>query len=399
MMQMEESTDIKMFGRYQVAGILGRGSMSTVFLARDPLLNRDVAVKAIREQLCTQLEFTQRFEREVTTLANLNHPNIIKILDMGVEDGIYYMVLELVRGKTLKEKNQSNKEKKQIMSLQDMESILVAICNALDYIHNQGIIHRDLKPANVMFDEKGKPMLADFGLVKITGGESHTITRGVVGTPLYMSPEQCKQNTVDHRCDIYSTGAMLFEMVTNNHMFPSSRLGDILIGHLQKQPPSPREFNPELPESVADVILKALEKDPDDRYQTASELAEAFSAALVNSGETASLPKNDRNTPNLCSIDSGTRYRLHELIENRVGRSKPNKPVEIDLSGEKGFEYVHSVHAILRYSPNGWEIEPAQDIQNPVFVNGNEIFPGSKATLLNGDHIKLSEMELIIETN
>lgn len=394
---METPTDNRKFGRYEILDVLGRGSMSTVFRARDPLLNRDVAIKAIHHQLCVLPEFTKRFEREVTTLAGLNHPNIIDILDMGQEGEIYYMVLKLVSGGTLKERLHSFKEKNLLLSLQDIEKILSSVCSALEYIHNHGIIHRDLKPANVMFDEKDKPMLADFGLVKITGGDSYTITRGVIGTPLYMSPEQCRQNKIDQRCDIYSMGAMLYEMTTGEHMFPSGRLGDILIAHMQKQPSSPRAINPTLPNSVAEVILKAVEKNPDDRYQTAREFAVAFTAALADSGE---KPDHSQREPikNFISIHSGNKYKLSESVDNRIGRSKPGKPVEIDLSSEKGFEYIHSVHAIVRHSASGWELVPALGIQNPVYVNDHEILPGSKSILVNGDHVRLSEVELVIET-
>ena len=394
---METPTDIRKFGRYEILDILGRGSMSTVFRARDPLLNREVAIKAIHHQLSTLPEFTKRFEREVRTLAGINHPNIIDILDMGLEGEIYYMVLKLVSGGTLKERMQTFKGKNQLMPLQDVENILSAVCNALEYIHNHGIVHRDLKPANVMFDEKDRPLLADFGLVKITGGDSYTITRGVIGTPLYMSPEQCKQNKIDRRCDIYSMGAMLYEMTTGEYMFPSGRLGDILIAHLQKQPSSPHAINPALPNSVADVILKAVEKHPDNRYQTARELADAFSAALGDIGEEHLNPKSEQYIY-LRSIHSGNKYQLSEAVDNRIGRSKPGKLVEVDLSSEKGFEYIHSLHAIIRHSATGWELEPALGIQNPVYVNGHEILSGSKTTLVNGDHVRLSEMELIIET-
>lgn len=393
---MEKLIDIHKFGRYQVIEILGKGSMSTVYRAEDPLLGREVAIKAIYPHLTLQPEFAKRFEREVRTIAALNHPNILEIFDMGKEEDIYYMVLRLVCGGTLKERLQSYLEKKLLMPLQEVENILLAICNALEYIHSHGIIHRDLKPANVMFDKQGRPMLTDFGLVKITGGESYTITRGVVGTPLYMSPEQCKQDSVDQRCDIYSMGTMLYEMTTGKHLFSSSNLGEILLAHLQRQPPSPCEINPELPIPVAQVILKTLEKNPDDRYQTARELAQEFSLALARSNEKSSGLQKDRRA-HFRSVTSGNSFRLLESIDNRIGRSKPGKPVEVDLTAEQGGEYVHSLHAIIRFSPSGWELESAQNIRNPVYVNNHELSPGSRIFLSNGDLVRLAETELVIE--
>lgn len=378
--------------------------MSTVYQAIDPILSREVAIKVINPSLCRQPGFIKRFEREAMALAQLHHPNIIDIYDMGQEQEDFYMVIMLLSGGTLKERLLSLKQSNLLMPLQQIDYIQHAICEALDHIHHAGFIHRDIKPSNVMFDDRDKPFLADFGIVKALESEKLTMVGGILGTPFYMSPEQFKADKVDPRCDIYSMGVMLYEMCTGRLPFKSDKLADVIDAHLHQHPLPPDEINPQISPPVSTVVLRALAKVPDDRYPTASELANAFSAALRPSHKDT-VPISDlggtsnRSLPYayLKSIASGVRYRLYPNMENRIGRSKPNKLVEVDLSAEKDSGFVHSLHAIVRYAHAQWELETPNNIENPVYVNKRKVGPREKIVLANGDQLGFSLTILVVE--
>lgn len=401
---MENSSGKQQYGRYQTIKLLGRGSMSTVHKAIDPLLGREVAIKVIHPQLCRQPGFIKRFEREAMALARLDHPNVIDIYDMGHEKDVFYMVIRFLSGGTLKECLQPFKQNKKFMTLQQVNRIFSGICQAVDYIHRAGFVHRDLKPSNIMFDEQDKPILADFGIVKAMGWESFTVQGGILGTPFYMSPEQFSGVNVDLRSDIYSLGVMLYEMCTSNLPFRGSVFADIVRAQLKQDPVLPEQINPTIPPAASAVILKALAKSPDHRYQSARELAEAFSATLplpykepTKDTIPISEPNNDLPSAYLKSSTSGLRYKLSTSIDNRIGRSKPNEPVEIDLSAEKDSDFVHSIHAIVRYTPSGWELATPDDIENPVLINTGKIGPGERVILSHGDRVTFSLTKLEIE--
>jgi serine/threonine protein kinase len=401
---MDNLSNNQHYGRYRIIKLLGKGSMSIVYQAIDPILSREVAIKVINPSLCRQPGFIKRFEREAMALAQLHHPHIIDIYDMGQEQDDFYMVIRLLSGGTLKERLISFKQSNQFMPLQQIDYIQHAICDALDHIHQAGFIHRDLKPANVMFGDQDKPFLADFGIVKALESERLTMVGGILGTPFYMSPEQFKGDQVDPRCDIYSMGVVLYEMCTCSLPFKSDKLADVIDAHLHRQPLPPDEINPQISPSVAAVILRALAKTPDDRYPDASDLANAFSAALRPSKKDT-VPISDfevvsnRSLPDafLKSTTSGVRYKLHPDIDNQIGRSKPNRSVEVDLSAEKGSEFVHSLHAIIRYTDTHWELETPKDIENPVFINKRKVGPNEKVVLANGDRLGFSLTIFIIE--
>lgn len=403
---MNDYSSKRKFGRYQVIESLGKGSTSTVYKAHDPLLDRDVAIKAIHAQLSIQPGFVERFEREARALAHLQHPNIVRIYDMGHEADIYFMVVELVSGETLKIRLQSIRKKKQLMPLREIDLISTAVCDAVDYAHLARLVHRDLKPANVIFNERNKPMLTDFGIVKMLDSPSHTAIGSLLGTPLYMSPEQCKGQSGDQRCDIYSLGVMLYEMCTGKLPFRSRSMAGILKAHISKPPPPPRQLNSHIPLALETALLKALAKDPDDRYQTASELSQAFSTALNQPAE-GTMPISNMETmvpkpvigANLRSVSRGARYSLDALIDNRIGRSQHGKSVEVDLNDEPGSDYVHSVHVLIRLGGSGWELETLSTNRNPTFVNDREVTPGTIIILSDKDRVALSGTELVFEVD
>src|SRR3990172_2327698 len=208
-------------GRYRIEDLLGQGGMSAVYKAADPNLRRTVAVKLIHSHLAADPEFVRRFEEEAAAVAQLRHPNIIQVFDFNHDSDTYFMVLEYVQGDTLRSKLKALSEKQQRLPLAESIRIMAAICDAVHYAHQRGMIHRDLKPANVMINPQGQPILMDFGVAKILGGQQHTATGAVVGTPAYLSPEQVRGDRPDARADIYSLGVVLFEILAGRPPFQS----------------------------------------------------------------------------------------------------------------------------------------------------------------------------------
>ena len=258
-------------GRYEIEKELGRGGMATVFLARDPLIGRDVAVKVLPREFLHDPSFRGRFEREARTIAMLEHPAIVPIYDFGEQDGQPFLVMRFMKGGTLADRLRDGR-----LTVDESAAILKRIGAALDHAHNHGVIHRDLKPGNILFDEYGLAFLSDFGIVKLAQ-ETVTFTGdSIVGTPAYMSPEQVHGNkAIDGRSDIYTLGLILFEMLTGEMPFRADTPAKIMMAHVLNPAPRILEVRPDLPQNCEAIISKALAKEPEDRYQTGAELAEA----------------------------------------------------------------------------------------------------------------------------
>lgn len=266
-------------GRYKVETLLGRGGMSSVYQATDPNLQRTVAVKIIHPHLTDKAEFIQRFKQEAAAVAQLRHPNIIQVHDFNSDRGICYMVLEYVPGETLANKLEALNKAGLRMPLVDTVRILAAICDAVDYAHQRRMIHRDLKPANVMVDLLGEPILMDFGIAKILGNEANTDGGAAIGTAVYMSPEQVRGETADHRADIYSLGVMLYELLSGVPPFQGDSTYEIMMRHLNDPVPDIHLVDSNTPHALVNILERALSKTPDHRYQTASEMAAALRTA------------------------------------------------------------------------------------------------------------------------
>lgn len=267
----------KKIGRYEIKRELGRGGMATVYLAYDPVLERDVALKLLPNYFAHDPEFSARFEREAKTVAALEHGSIVSMYDYG-EDGEWpYFVMRLMKGGSLKDRIEKGE-----MSLEDASRIVSRVAGALDKAHSKDIVHRDLKPGNIMFDEDGAAYLGDFGIVKLAeSSESYTRTGNTLGTPAYMSPEQADGNPdIDGRSDIYSLGIILYEMLTGTAPYTHESMPRLLIMHLTAPIPNVLAARPDLPASIQAVIEKAMAKERDDRYATAGELADAVAAVL-----------------------------------------------------------------------------------------------------------------------
>ena len=263
-------------GHYRLIGRVARGGMADVYKARQENLDRIVALKVLPPMLRQDDTFQARFEREARAIARLHHPNILTVYDYGEQDDLTYIVMEYTPGGTLQDRMRGP------LPLQEAVGIACHLGRALDYAHRHGVIHRDVKPSNVLFSEEGWPLLSDFGLVKLAH-ESTGITRpsASMGTPEYMSPEQGRGQPVDHRTDIYALGALLYEMVTGHPPFTAESLVGLIVLHATEPLPCPRLHRPDLPPEIESVIVKALAKAPEDRYDSAGEMVDALHEAWL----------------------------------------------------------------------------------------------------------------------
>lgn len=264
--------------------------MSAVYKASDPNLRRVVAVKLIHPHLSNQPEFLHRFEEEAAAVAQLRHPNIIQVYDFNHDNGIYYMVLEFIPGETMLDRFVRLEESGQHFALDDLMRYAVGVCDAIDYAHRRGMVHRDIKPANIMLDPNDQAILMDFGIAKMVGGQYHTLTGSVIGTALYMSPEQIRGEAVDGRSDIYSLGVTLFEMASGRPPFEADSTMTLMMMHLNQPVPNLRQLRPETPEGLVQIIEKCLAKDAAGRFESAAELAAALRREITNlkTGQTPS---------------------------------------------------------------------------------------------------------------
>lgn len=269
----------RQIGDFIIKDRIGRGGMALVYRAHQPSVNRDVALKIIRlDQENTDEHFKERFAKEAAVVASLEHIHILPIYNYGIQDNIAYLAMRLLRGGTLRDLLAEGP-----LPLEQVENLFNQLAKALSYAHSKGVIHRDLKPSNIMFDDSGDVFLADFGLAKIIEGDPDLTRSGnVVGTPTYMSPEQLRGEVVDYRSDVYSLGVVLYHMLTGRAPFESSKhdIVSIIYKQLEEKPQLPSKLNPVVPPNVEQVILTALEKDRDDRYNSVAEMLEAFNYAV-----------------------------------------------------------------------------------------------------------------------
>ncbi|MGP3924435.1 Stk1 family PASTA domain-containing Ser/Thr kinase [Streptomyces sp. 8N616] len=269
-------------GRYELGSVLGRGGMAEVYLAHDTRLGRTVAVKTLRVDLARDPSFQARFRREAQSAASLNHPSIVAVYDTGEDyvDGVSipYIVMEYVDGSTLRELLHSGRKLLPERSLE----MTIGILQALEYSHRAGIVHRDIKPANVMLTRTGQVKVMDFGIARAMGDSGMTMTQtaAVIGTAQYLSPEQAKGESVDARSDLYSTGCLLYELLTVRPPFVGDSPVAVAYQHVREEPQPPSVYDPEISPAMDAIVLKALVKDPDYRYQSADEMRADIEAAL-----------------------------------------------------------------------------------------------------------------------
>lgn len=248
--------------------------MATVYRAHDPSFDREVAVKVLPREFLHDPQFLGRFQREVKTIAQLEHPAIVPVYDVGEDDGMPFFVMRIMTGGSL-----SDWLKQGAFSVEDTARIIERLAKALAYAHKKGIVHRDLKPGNVLFDSNGDPFISDFGVAKLVESASSMTGSGIIGTPAYMSPEQAQSGQVDGRSDIYALGAIVYEMLTGFQPYRADTPMGVVVKHITEPVPEILRDNPTLSPEVDQVIKKAMSKNPDERYSTAIELAKALNKA------------------------------------------------------------------------------------------------------------------------
>ncbi len=264
--------------RYEILEKIGNGGMATVYKAQDTILKRFVAVKILREEFTTDDEFIRRFNTEAQSAASLTHPNIVSIYDVGTEDNIYYIVMELIQGKTLKEIIDEDGVLPWKWSL----DIATQIASALEVAHKNDIVHRDIKPHNIIITEDGVAKVTDFGIAKAVSNSTITAFGTTIGSVHYFSPEHARGGYTDAKSDLYSLGVVMYEMLTGRVPFDADTPVSIALKHMQEKPIEPIKLNPSIPYSVNKIIMKAMEKDLNLRYQSATEMLKDLNMALKN---------------------------------------------------------------------------------------------------------------------
>lgn len=275
---MENMIGRKLDGRYAIQEVIGVGGMAIVYKAYDEIDDRVVAVKVLKEEYLSNDDFKRRFKNESKAIAMLSHPNIVKVYDVSLDERLQYIVMEFVDGITLKEYI----DQQHILTWKEAVHFTVQILRALQHAHEKGIIHRDIKPQNIMMLEDGTIKVADFGIARMANSETRTMTDKAIGSVHYISPEQASGSRTDEKSDIYSLGVMLYEMLTGKLPFESDNAVSVAIMQMQTKPRKPRELNPDIPEGLEDITLRAMQKEPSSRYVSASAMLADINAFKQN---------------------------------------------------------------------------------------------------------------------
>ncbi len=360
--------------RYEILELIGSGGMADVYKAKCHKLNRYVAVKVLKQEFSTNTNFVSKFRAEAQAAAGLMHPNIVNVYDVGEEEGLYYFVMELVEGITLKHYI----EKKIRLSVKEAVSIAIHVTMGIEAAHNSGIIHRDIKPQNIIISKEGKVKVADFGIAKAVS--SNTVTTHAMGSVHYTSPEQARGGYSDTKSDFYSIGITLFEMVTGRVPFDGETTVSIAIKHIQEELPSPRLFVPDIPVSVEAIINKCCQKNPDRRYNNANELIQDLKRSLQTPDENFVVindPASDAGTKNYSEterreirqqtiVQSGEAYQ--DLLP-KYGNANDNPQ---DPNG-----YYYNENANQGYAPNVGYAQNATYAANPSYAPAQGVGAGT----------------------
>ena len=306
--------------RYEIEEKIGNGGMATVYKATDIILKRPVAVKILRDEFTTDEEFIRRFEAEAQSAARLTHPNIVSIYDVGVEGSLYFIVMELIQGKTLKE---IIIEERGPLPWKWSINVAIQIAQALEMAHRNNIIHRDIKPHNIIITEDGIAKVTDFGIAKAVSNSTITAFGTTIGSVHYFSPEHARGGFTDAKSDLYSLGVVMYEMLTGKVPFDADTPVSVALKHMQEEPVEPIELNPNMPVAVNKIIMKALKKDTTLRYQSSSEMLIDLKASLKNpDGDFVEEKEYDR-TARTQKID------INEVGEDKKSDKKQNKFIKL----------------------------------------------------------------------
>ncbi|MBM7647177.1 serine/threonine-protein kinase [Bacillus ectoiniformans] len=320
-------------GRYKVIKMIGGGGMANVYLARDIILERDVAIKVLRLEFASEDEFLRRFHREAQSATSLVHPNIVNIYDVGEEEGMNFLVMEYVDGMTLKEFIQ-----KSPIPVEKAIDVMKQLASAIAFAHHNSIIHRDIKPHNILIDHDGNVKITDFGIAMALSATSITQTNAVLGSVHYISPEQARGGMATKKSDIYALGIVMFELLTGKLPFSGESAVSIAIKHLQTETPSLKEFQPGIPQSVENIVMKATAKDPLHRYETVEAMEEDLATALdperLNDPKFMIPDLDDEATkaipiikdPAIAEAEEETKVRPNPAMKQATAEIKEKKP-------------------------------------------------------------------------
>ncbi|MGE6378186.1 Stk1 family PASTA domain-containing Ser/Thr kinase [Peribacillus muralis] len=323
-------------GRYKLIEMVGGGGMANVYLARDMILDRDVALKILRMDFNNDEEFIKRFNREAQSATSLAHPNIVSIYDVGEEDAIYYIVMEYVDGFTLKQYIQ----KYYPIPVEKALDIMKQITAAISHAHHNGIIHRDIKPQNILIDKEGTVKITDFGIALALSATNITQTNAVLGSVHYLSPEQARGGMANKKSDIYSLGIVMFELLTGRLPFSGESAVSIALKHLQSETPSPKRWNPEIPQSVENIILRATAKDSYYRYESVDSMEDDIRTSLNperSNEQPFTIPEDHDATKAIPVI---TDDQLSSIDETIIRGPEKNTVVHADDGGDDSVEVM-----------------------------------------------------------
>lgn len=279
---MDKFIGKKLDGRYEITELIGVGGMADVYKATDIIDNKLVAVKILKKEFAENEEFLRRFRNESKAIALLSHPNIVKVYDVGFSDKLQFIVMEYIDGITLKEYIETEK----VLTWKDSVHFIIQVLRALQHAHDRGIVHRDIKPQNIMLFTDGTIKVMDFGIAKFARDDDRTSNDQAIGTVHYISPEQARGDETDEKSDIYSVGVMLYEMLTGQKPFDTDNPISVAVMHMQNTAERPRAINPDIPAGLEEIILRAMEKDAENRYQTASDMIRDIEAFKGNTSMT-----------------------------------------------------------------------------------------------------------------
>lgn len=265
---MDKNIGKKLDGRYEITELIGVGGMAEVYKGIDVIDNKTVAIKILKKEYAENEEFLRRFRNESKAIAVLSHPNIVRIYDVGFSEKIQYIVMEYIDGITLKEYIEEEK----VLTWKDTVHFVIQILRALQHAHDKGIVHRDIKPQNIMMFTDGTIKVMDFGIAKFAREDGKTATDQAIGSVHYISPEQASGSVTDAKSDIYSVGAMMYEMLTGRKPFDSDNPVAIAVMHMHDIPERPRAINLDIPDGLEEIVLRAMEKAPEDRYQSTADM-------------------------------------------------------------------------------------------------------------------------------
>ncbi len=337
----------RLSGRYKVIETIGGGGMANVYLARDMILDRDVAVKVLRPDYSDDQEFIRRFHREAQAATSLNHPNIVSIYDVGEEEKIFYIVMEVVEGTTLKQYIQ----KYAPLSNEESVNIMLQLTSAIEHAHENQIVHRDIKPQNILIDDNGIVKVTDFGIAVALSSTTITQTNSFLGSVHYLSPEQARGGMATKKSDIYSLGIVMFELVTGRLPFFGESAVSIALKHLQNETPSPKRWNLSIPQSLENIILKSTAKDTFHRYDSVESMDRDLRTSLEPSRfyePPFKIPELDGDVTKAIPIITNEMYKNKNSDETIVHQEKKNlEPIKNKNVGKKIAIWVISIFFLL----------------------------------------------------